>query len=94
MYRQTGSTTFDLVKDLRSGWKAFWYNTTANMFDISLKEKYDPYEVEEDYLIEDILLRAFKDNSLKHQKPAYEIDYLDIVEHWQEKKKEQQTVKL
>ena len=94
MYRQTGSTTFDLVKDLRSGWKAFWYNTTANMFDISLKEKYDPYNIEEDYFIEDILLRAFKDNSLKHQKPAYNIDYLDIVEHWQEQKKIKETVKI
>ncbi len=82
MYRQTGMTTFDLVKDLRSGWKAFWYNATANMFDISLKEKYDPYNVEEDYLIEDILLRAFKDNALKKQKSAIEIDYLDLVEHW------------
>jgi len=94
MYRQTGTTTFDLVKDLRSGWKAFWYNTTANMFDISLKETYDPYEVEEDYLIEDILLRAFKYNTLEKQNPAFEIDYLDIVEHWQKKKKDVKTVKL
>lgn len=82
MYRQTGMTTFDLVKDLRSGWKAFWYNATANMFDISLKEKYDPYNVEEDYFIEDILLRAFKDNALKKQKSAFDIDYLDLVDHW------------
>jgi hypothetical protein len=64
------------------------------MFDISLKEKYDPYEVEEDYLIEDILLRAFKYNTLEKQNPAFDIDYLDIVEHWQEKKKEVKTVKL
>lgn len=94
MYRQTGTSTFDLVKDLRSGWKAFWYNTTANMFDISLKEKYDPYEVEEDFLIEDILLRAFENNTLKNQQPAYKIDYLDIVEHWQKKDKAVKTVKL
>jgi len=86
MYRQTGVTTFDLVKDLRSGWKAFWYNTTANMFDISLKEIYDPYNIEEDYMIEDILLRSFKDNVLKNQKPAIEIDYLDMVDYWMNKK--------
>ncbi|MGB5372004.1 MAG: DUF4294 domain-containing protein, partial [Flavobacteriaceae bacterium] len=30
--RQTGTTAFDLVKELRSGWRAFWYNTTAKMF--------------------------------------------------------------
>jgi len=94
MHRQTGTTTFDLVKDLRSGWKAFWYNTTASMFDISLKEIYDPYEVEEDYLIEDILLRAFKNNTLEKQKPAFTIDYLDLVEHWQKKEKEVKTAKL
>ena len=37
IYRQTGTTAFDLVKELRTGWRAFWYNTTANMFDISLQ---------------------------------------------------------
>ncbi len=25
IYRQTGETAFDLVKELRSGWRAFWY---------------------------------------------------------------------
>ena len=25
IHRQTGRTTFDLVKELRSGWRAFWY---------------------------------------------------------------------
>ncbi|MBT8209887.1 MAG: DUF4294 domain-containing protein, partial [Eudoraea sp.] len=37
IYRQTGNTAFDLVKELRSGWRAFWYNTTAKMFDINIK---------------------------------------------------------
>ena len=25
IHRQTGTTAFDLVKELRSGWRAFWY---------------------------------------------------------------------
>lgn len=87
MYRQTGETTFDLVKDLKSGWRAFWYNTTASLFDISLKEKYDPYTVKEDYLIEDILQRSFRDNSLDKQTPAININYLDIIDRWIENKK-------
>jgi len=29
IYRQTGKTTFDLIKDYKSGWKAFWSNNTA-----------------------------------------------------------------
>ena len=85
MYRQTGETTFDLVKELKSGWRAFWYNTTASLFNISLKEKYDPKNIREDYLIEDILQRAFKDGLLDNKAPAFDIDYLDLVETWQNK---------
>ena len=55
VYRQTGITTYDLVKELRTGWKAFWYQTTASLFKLSLKDTYDPEHSLEDYLIEDIL---------------------------------------
>lgn len=89
MHRQTGVTTFDLVKDLKSGWRAFWYNTTASLFNISLKEEYDPYSVKEDYLIEDILRRSFKDGVLDKHEPDFQIDYLDLVELWQSKKTEE-----
>ena len=82
IYRQTGITTFDLVKQLRSGWRAFWYNNTAKLFDISLKEKFDPINVKEDFLIEDILQRAFQDRRLERQKPAFDIDYYELTEKW------------
>ena len=32
--------------------KAFWYNTTANLFKLSLKNEYHPELINEDYLIE------------------------------------------
>ena len=86
--RQTGRTAFDLVKELRSGWKAFWYNTTANIFNISLKEEYDPYVNIEDYLIEDILERSFQENILKRQAPAFPIDFLELTAYWNKKSKE------
>jgi hypothetical protein len=82
IHRQTGRTAYELVKELRTGWRAFWYNTTANVFDISIKESYLPYEVKEDYLIEDILERSFQANILERQKPAFKIDYLDLTSHW------------
>ncbi|MBX2829036.1 MAG: DUF4294 domain-containing protein [Flavobacteriaceae bacterium] len=82
IHRQTGKTAFNLVKELRTGWRAFWYNTTANMFDISLKEEYQPFDVKEDYLIEDILERSFQENILERQEPWQEIDYLDLTAHW------------
>src|SRR5699024_8241249 len=82
MYRQTGKTTFDVVRELRSGWRAFWYNVTAKLFTISLKEKYDPYHNKEDYFIEHILRRGFQDGSLDYQDPAITIDFPKCVEKW------------
>lgn len=85
IHRQTGRTAFALVKELRTGWRAFWYNTTAKMFDISLKEEYQPFDVKEDYLIEDVLERSFRSNLLERQEPAFEIDYLNLTTHWNAK---------
>ena len=82
IHRQTGITTFGLVKELRSGWRAFWYNNTARLFDISLKREFDPIHVKEDFLIEDILERAFQGRQLERQKPAIEFDYYELTEKW------------
>jgi len=90
IHRQTGRTAFELVKELRTGWKAFWYNTTASLFDISLKEKYDPFNNKEDYLIEDILERSFQENILERQAPAFPIDFLHLTAHWNKILKEKQ----
>ena len=82
IHRQTGITTYDLVKNLKSGWKAFWSNTAASMFDINLKTKYAPYDVNEDYLIETILVRAFESGRLQNQKPAAPVDYDSLTDSW------------
>ncbi|MFD2791923.1 hypothetical protein KCTC52924_00026 [Arenibacter antarcticus] len=85
IYRQTGTTAFDLVKELRSGWRAFWYNTTAKMFSISIKEEFHPDAIHEDYLIEDILQRAFADFSLERQPSVLEFDYATLSNIWKDK---------
>lgn len=82
MHRQTGLTTFEQIKELRSGWRAFWYNNTARLFDISLKREFDPENVAEDFMIEDILLRAFQDGRLERQNPAFPIDYYALKDKW------------
>lgn len=87
IHRQTGTTTYDLVKNLKSGWKAFWSNTAASMFDINLKTKYAPYNVNEDYLIETILVRAFESGRLQNQKPAAPVDYDSLTDSWLSKAK-------
>lgn len=85
IYRQTGVTTFDLIKEHKSGWKAFWSNKIAKMFDINIKSTYSPGTVAEDYYIEGFLLKAFEQRKLQEQKPAFTIDYDAITEKWRNK---------
>ena len=88
IHRQTGVTTFELVKELKSGWRAFWYNTTASFFDISLKEEYDPAKNQEDYYIEDILQRAFQQKQLEKQPTALDFDFMELTNKWSAPKKD------
>ncbi|MBS3993668.1 MAG: DUF4294 domain-containing protein [Bacteroidetes bacterium] len=80
IHRQTDETVFNLIKEYRSGWNAFWYNATAYMFDLSLKAPYDPVNVDEDFLIEQILQREFINGTLVEQKPKIPLIYEDIKE--------------
>ncbi len=82
IYRQTGQSAFDLVKNLRSGWRAFLYNKTAWFYDLSLKSIYDPMNVEEDFWIEDILQRGFSNGRLEPQPPAISIDFQKLEDKW------------
>jgi len=79
IHRQTGITAFQNIKNLRSGWKAFWYNTTANVFNLSLKTEYHPESDNEDFLIEDVLQRAFQDDKLIAQKSKLLFDFDEII---------------
>jgi hypothetical protein len=88
IHRQTGYTTFELIKDYKSGWKAFWSNNTAKLFDINLKTKYAPYQVNEDFLIESILDQAFVRGRLVNQKPANPVDIDELFDYWEKKAKE------
>jgi len=82
IHRQTGVTAFSLIKDLKSGWRAFWYNSTASLFDISLKEEYHPESNQEDYLIEDILQRSFQSKILEPQPSVLGFDFHALTNKW------------
>ena len=86
IHRQTGSTAFDLIKELRSGWRAFWYNNTAKLFKMSLKIPFDPMLNEEDYLIEDILQRQIQKGNLEYQKSHKSFDLYSLSKLWNQKK--------
>ena len=53
--RETGATSYNLVKDLRSGFTAVFWQGVARMFGNNLKTRYDPTKGE-DMLIESIML--------------------------------------
>jgi hypothetical protein len=62
IYRETGHTTFDLLKELKSGFKAWAYQTfMAKKFGYSLKETYDP-AIDTD--IEGVIQSLQKDGTL------------------------------
>jgi hypothetical protein len=86
VHRQTGETTHSLVKELRNGWRAFVYQTTASLFNLSLKDNYNPETVYEDYLIEDILQRAFSVDRLERQDTALDYDLDSLYQYWKENK--------
>ena len=59
--------------------KAFWYNTTAVLFKLSLKEVYNPSFENEDYLIEFILQQAFQADELEEQATRLDFDFDKIL---------------
>ncbi len=56
MNRATGKTVYEIIRELRGGWSAFWWNVKGNMADVSLKTPYDPHKYREDNFIESLLI--------------------------------------
>ena len=84
IHRQTGETMFELIKEYRSGWKAFWYNSSANLFRLSLKNEYHPENEALDFIVEDILQRSFASGSLVEQATVLPIDYFNLMTNWKD----------
>lgn len=55
MSRATGKTVYEIIKELRGGWSAFWWNVKGNIADVSLKTPYDPHKYRDDLFIESLL---------------------------------------
>lgn len=51
--RETGDTSFELVKQFRGSFSAFFWQSLARLFGHNLKLNYDPHG--EDYLIEEVI---------------------------------------
>ena len=55
VYRETNYTTYDLVKDYRGRFSAFFWQRVIKAYDNDLKMKYEPNSNSEDEMIESIL---------------------------------------
>ena len=86
IHRQTGISTYDLVKQLRNGLRAFFYNTTAKFFNMNLKSEFLPETNIEDYYIEDIVQRSIRDNLIEYREPAKNHDLFKLKSLWDEQK--------
>jgi len=60
--RETGATSYDLVKDLRGTFQAFFWQSMARFFGSNLKSSYNPANDPEDKMIEEII-RTIEDGT-------------------------------
>jgi len=86
IHRQTGISTYNLIKRLRNGIRAFIYNTTAKFFNMNLKVEFNPENDITDYYIEDILQRGIRDKVIEYNKPYISYDLFELKNIWTEKK--------
>ena len=82
IHRQTGKTTYSLVKSLRNGIRAFLYNTTAKFFNMNLKREFNPVFDISDYYIEDVIQRSIRDNILDYNESFIKYDLFELKNKW------------
>ena len=58
IFRETKTTSYQIVKSYRGRFNAFFWQTMAKFWNNNLKTEYDPVNVREDMLIEHILIQA------------------------------------
>lgn len=55
MNRATGKNVYEIIKELRGGWSAFWWNIKGKVANIDLKSQYNPRENRTDEFLESLL---------------------------------------
>ena len=65
IYRETNISTYNIIKDLRGGLHAFFWQGMAKVYDNNLKVIYEPTKNREDKLIEFIITQAKENGTIK-----------------------------
>lgn len=81
--RQIGISAYEIVKELRNGIKAFFYNITASFFNLNLKDRFNPEKNIEDYYIEDIIQRSINNKQIDYHKPNKNYNLYNLREVWE-----------
>ncbi|WP_018674594.1 DUF4294 domain-containing protein [Riemerella columbina] len=68
MCRATGKTVYEIIKELRGGWSAFWWNVKGDIADVDIKEPYNPHKYRHDEYVESLLQSYWNKGLL----PTYE----------------------
>jgi len=71
IHRETGRTSYEIIKELRGGMNAFLWNSAGGAFDLDLKTQFDPHKIREDLYIQVILEKDFRSGRLE---PINEIE--------------------
>ena len=58
IYRETGISTYDLLREYRGWWNATMWQTFARMYDHDLRSIFDPVNLREDMFIDKIIEQA------------------------------------
>lgn len=83
--RQTGQTVYKLIKEFKSGWKAFWSNTAARTFSLDLKSEYHPELYLDDFYIEVQLQYLFYSFELENRPAHKPINLNELRKQWSKK---------
>lgn len=80
MSRATGKTVYEIIRELRGGWSAFWWNVKGNIADVDIKEPYNPRRNRDDEYLEHLLVSNWR---LGHFKPysGYESYSINVSEN-------------
>ena len=65
IYKETGLSTYDLLRNYKGWWSATMWQTFAKMYNHNLKTVYDPINNREDMFIDRILSQAKKEGSIR-----------------------------
>ncbi len=64
MSRATGQSVYEIIKDLKGSWSAFWWNVKGNIAEIDLKDGYDPHNDRTDLYLESLLQESWNRGAL------------------------------